>query len=600
MYSAPEQVTILSTQAPSKHRAQSSYIVTSQNVTNVTVSTYPKRMSSDSTPGSSGTQQKQRRLPSTNASRVDSDDDDSDDTTLHDSDSSLGSLQPDGDNDDVTTPRSRRQFTEILRTPQTRPLAEIKCPGEAFISRTKRTEQARSDLQQRCSTPQTNVVFCGRREIEQNFEIIDLALSRKISCDELEFDPKWRGSIDLRPSAPTDVSRTCKTTLCEPPGEELGKPWFLRPMSSRCDRRGVQSQRASSGHRKPSRNMTQQPNLPNTCGTSHRQSAIGHVRTSKEPPRVPRGAAGSERLACSPPTWAIRVQSPAGSLPGLRMWESCRTMPLVRRFSRGSPVSPPFHSGAAPCSPQSPSSALKTSVLRAVQISSLTFRPGSPLPAPPPAYSLPPILAQPLLALHLFCMLIFSVLVGNSASYPSLRWFADYVVDLLFPSPLHSSASPFSPHFTFIGSQYPVVKSRQNLSTQLNNAHRYIPQNKVRTQKTRLGIEPGLPWSEASVLIAQSPRLQNGTDLRTYKYATSSHLQQRRASGTINAETARSILCFLILRSVSMVIRGLMRLEEMLHYVLMIIETFSDTPSSVNGGDVFLEQLLFTKVHVLE
>ncbi|KAJ8871991.1 hypothetical protein PR048_028331 [Dryococelus australis] len=51
-----------------------------------------------------------------------------------------------------------------------------------------------------------------------------------------------------------------------------------------------------------------------------------------------------------------------GSIPGrvtldFPMWELCRTMPLVGGFSRGSPVSPPFHSGAAPCSP---SSALKT------------------------------------------------------------------------------------------------------------------------------------------------------------------------------------------------------------------------------------------------
>ncbi|KAJ8877626.1 hypothetical protein PR048_022081 [Dryococelus australis] len=58
-------------------------------------------------------------------------------------------------------------------------------------------------------------------------------------------------------------------------------------------------------------------------------------------------------LACSLPTKANLVQSPAGS-PDFRMWESCRT---------------PFHS--APCSPQSPSSALKTSMLRA-QISSRT------------------------------------------------------------------------------------------------------------------------------------------------------------------------------------------------------------------------------------
>ncbi|KAJ8890959.1 hypothetical protein PR048_010468 [Dryococelus australis] len=47
----------------------------------------------------------------------------------------------------------------------------------------------------------------------------------------------------------------------------------------------------------------------------------------------------AERLARSPPTKANRVQSPAGSID-FRKWESCRTMPLVSGFSRGSPVSP--------------------------------------------------------------------------------------------------------------------------------------------------------------------------------------------------------------------------------------------------------------------
>ncbi|KAJ8873158.1 hypothetical protein PR048_026775 [Dryococelus australis] len=61
-------------------------------------------------------------------------------------------------------------------------------------------------------------------------------------------------------------------------------------------------------------------------------------------------------------------QGDPGSIPGrvtpdFRLWESCRTMPLVGGFSRGSPVPPPFHSGAAPYSPQSPSS-LKTSILQ--------------------------------------------------------------------------------------------------------------------------------------------------------------------------------------------------------------------------------------------
>ncbi|KAJ8867048.1 hypothetical protein PR048_032910 [Dryococelus australis] len=51
------------------------------------------------------------------------------------------------------------------------------------------------------------------------------------------------------------------------------------------------------------------------------------------------GATVAEQLARSPPTKANRAQSPAGS-PDFRQWESCRTMPLVGGFSRGTPVSP--------------------------------------------------------------------------------------------------------------------------------------------------------------------------------------------------------------------------------------------------------------------
>ncbi|KAJ8871085.1 hypothetical protein PR048_027389 [Dryococelus australis] len=48
------------------------------------------------------------------------------------------------------------------------------------------------------------------------------------------------------------------------------------------------------------------------------------------------GATVAERLVCSPPSKANRVQSPVGS-PNFRNWGSCRTMPLVGGFSRGSP-----------------------------------------------------------------------------------------------------------------------------------------------------------------------------------------------------------------------------------------------------------------------
>ncbi|KAJ8882045.1 hypothetical protein PR048_018533 [Dryococelus australis] len=50
---------------------------------------------------------------------------------------------------------------------------------------------------------------------------------------------------------------------------------------------------------------------------------------------LPTRATVTERLAWSPPTKAIRVQPPTGSLPDFHM-----TMPLVGGFSRGSPVSP--------------------------------------------------------------------------------------------------------------------------------------------------------------------------------------------------------------------------------------------------------------------
>ncbi|KAJ8874602.1 hypothetical protein PR048_025468 [Dryococelus australis] len=67
---------------------------------------------------------------------------------------------------------------------------------------------------------------------------------------------------------------------------------------------------------------------------------------SRKEPLIPfhsRWCAMVERLACSSPTKANRVHSPAGSLPDFRMWEPCRTMPLVGAFSRESHVFPhPF------------------------------------------------------------------------------------------------------------------------------------------------------------------------------------------------------------------------------------------------------------------
>ncbi|KAJ8897778.1 hypothetical protein PR048_003128 [Dryococelus australis] len=61
----------------------------------------------------------------------------------------------------------------------------------------------------------------------------------------------------------------------------------------------------------------------------------------------------AERLVCSPPTKAIRVQSPVGSL----RISACGNRERQCRWSAGFlgdlPFSPPFHSGVAPYSPQS-------------------------------------------------------------------------------------------------------------------------------------------------------------------------------------------------------------------------------------------------------
>ncbi|KAJ8897650.1 hypothetical protein PR048_002999 [Dryococelus australis] len=77
------------------------------------------------------------------------------------------------------------------------------------------------------------------------------------------------------------------------------------------------------------------------------------------------GAAVAERLACSPPPNANRVQSSAASLPDFRKWESCRTMPLVGRFSRDLPFPRNFLPALLHTNLASSSSALKTSMLRA-------------------------------------------------------------------------------------------------------------------------------------------------------------------------------------------------------------------------------------------
>ncbi|KAJ8896164.1 hypothetical protein PR048_001507 [Dryococelus australis] len=75
----------------------------------------------------------------------------------------------------------------------------------------------------------------------------------------------------------------------------------------------------------------------------HRSTnTVGAVRPGVNEARVSnmKRTAVAKWLTCSPPTKANRVRSPAGSLPDFRMWESCRTMPLVNGLSQGFHVSP--------------------------------------------------------------------------------------------------------------------------------------------------------------------------------------------------------------------------------------------------------------------
>ncbi|KAJ8870119.1 hypothetical protein PR048_029131 [Dryococelus australis] len=140
-----------------------------------------------------------------------------------------------------------------------------------------------------------------------------------------------------------------------------------------CDRL---QQTASSLHRTPGiTGLKGRKNITSLCAALRRHLLCGDgeyfIPPFKTTANVSQcGAAGAKRLAHSPPTKANRMQSPAGS-PDFRMWESCRDAAGLRVFSEISHfprASTPtmLHTHLA-----SPSSALKISISRAAQISSL-------------------------------------------------------------------------------------------------------------------------------------------------------------------------------------------------------------------------------------
>ncbi|KAJ8874116.1 hypothetical protein PR048_024957 [Dryococelus australis] len=151
-----------------------------------------------------------------------------------------------------------------------------------------------------------------------------------------------------------DLKKLGYTSQLQPRQMRSLAPWCDRE-SHRINHRNPEEARVAQGKDEASEQL--QLKGPNAASSRAEKDFIVMVLLSAY------GATVAERLARSPPTKANRVQSPDGS-PDFRKSESCRTMPLVGGFSRGSPVSPPLHLGAAPYSLQSPTSALKTSLLK--------------------------------------------------------------------------------------------------------------------------------------------------------------------------------------------------------------------------------------------
>ncbi|KAJ8896818.1 hypothetical protein PR048_002164 [Dryococelus australis] len=86
------------------------------------------------------------------------------------------------------------------------------------------------------------------------------------------------------------------------------------------------------------------------------------------------------------------------------------------------------------------------------------------------------------------------------------RWSTGYLRDIPFPLPLHSGTAQFSPHFTLIGSQDVALESsagvqwREKREIPADQWHHPAPISNCKN----LGVtRPGSPWWEASKLTAQ-------------------------------------------------------------------------------------------------
>ncbi|KAJ8883138.1 hypothetical protein PR048_014978 [Dryococelus australis] len=97
-------------------------------------------------------------------------------------------------------------------------------------------------------------------------------------------------------------------------------------------------------------------------GSKTLNARMGAHSTDEVEMEMIRRATVAERLACSPPTKEIRVQSPAGPLRPLACGNRAGRCRWLAGILGDLPLPPPLHSGAAPHSPQSPSAALKISM----------------------------------------------------------------------------------------------------------------------------------------------------------------------------------------------------------------------------------------------
>ncbi|KAJ8888408.1 hypothetical protein PR048_007898 [Dryococelus australis] len=127
-------------------------------------------------------------------------------------------------------------------------------------------------------------------------------------------------------------------------------------------------------------------------------------------------------------------------------------------------IVPPLHSGAAPYSLKSPSSALKTLLLRAAQISSLTLSIGS-------KGSIVSYGGRAVRQLSSHRGKPGSITAGSLRIFASgnrarrCRWSWVFSGMSHFPRPFIPALLPFSPHSNRIGSQYLAVKNSPNLFT---------------------------------------------------------------------------------------------------------------------------------------